>query len=403
MIKLLVRLFIKDYNNVEDPKVREKYGILGGILGIICNIILFVIKLIIGFIMNSIAILSDAFNNLTDMFSSGIGIISAKLSSKKPDKKHPFGHGRFEYIATLIVSFIIIMVGFELFSSSINKIIDGIKGQTTPLNFSITAIIILSISILIKIWMAYYNHYLGKKINSSMLKATTTDSLSDVLTSSAVIITTLIANFLLKDYYFYLDGGIGIIVAIIICINGIKIIASSTNDILGKGATKEEIDKINSFLLSDSHILGTHDLIVHDYGPGRKMVTVHCEVDENENFRKIHEIIDSLDNKAYEQLNLQLVIHMDPINTTSDIVKKLNIYVKDILSSIDSSLSFHDLRITDGDENINIIFDLVVPFDYSIEKIHNTVDTIQSKLKEKDKRFSTVIKIDHLLVDNSEN
>ena len=230
MIKLLVKWFIKNPDDVKDSKVREKYGVLGGVLGIICNLVLFAIKLVIGLMVNAIAVMSDAFNNLTDSFSSIVSIISAKLSNKKPDKDHPFGHGRIEYIATLIVAFVIILVGFELFTTSGEKLLIGlnlIEGEieqiATGKSF-IISIVILSCSLLVKLWMFFYNKYLGKKINSSVLLASSSDSISDAITSAGIIIATLLGGLLLKENYFYVDSIVGMIVSIIICINGLKIV-----------------------------------------------------------------------------------------------------------------------------------------------------------------------------------
>lgn len=396
MIKKLVRICIKNSEDVKNQKVREKYGVFGGILGIVCNVFLFIIKLINGIFLHSIAVMSDAFNNLSDTFSSIISIISAKLSTKKPDKEHPYGHGRMEYIATLIVSFIILLVGFQLFLTSGEKIYNGLfKNQFEALNFSWISITILSCSLLVKLWMFSYNRYLGNKINSSILLATATDSLSDVLTSSVVILSTIVGFLWLKDYYYILDGIMGIIVAVIICINGLKLIFHTINDLLGQPASEEEVKQIEEFLLSDKHILGTHDLMVHDYGPGRKFATVHCEVDDREDVRKAHEIIDALEVKAANILNIELVIHMDPICTTSPTINHLNQLIHHYIQSIDPDLSFHDLRITDGEENINVIFDLVIPFSYSKEDIEKTIHNLMKRIKEDDERFNCVIKIDY--------
>ena len=253
MIKILVKHFIKNYKDTKDTKVREQYGVLGGVLGIICNILLFAVKLFVGLLLNAISVISDAFNNLTDSFSSIVSIISAKLSNKKPDKDHPFGHGRIEYISTLIVSFIIVLVGFELLTSSIENLINGIKGDVTPLASGTMLYVsmgILAASLLVKLWMYSYNKYLGKMIDSSVLLASAADSISDVLTSFAIIVATLLGGLLLKDYYFYLDSAMGIIVAIIICINGLKIVLSTIGDLLGKPANKEELDALEKIILS---------------------------------------------------------------------------------------------------------------------------------------------------------
>ena len=396
MIKLLVKVFIKNHEDTKNPKIREKYGVLGGVLGIVCNIFLFVVKLIIGLFLNAIAIMSDAFNNLTDSFSSIVSIISAKMSNKKPDKDHPFGHGRIEYISTLIVSFIIVLVGFELLTTSVEKLIAGINGDITIIEFNtpfIISMIILALSLLIKLWMYSYNKYLGKKIDSSVLLASSADSISDSLTSLSIIIATVVGSLLLKENYFYLDSIMGIIVSIIICINGFKIVLETIKDLLGKPATKEQLEELENIIMSSEEILGIHDLIIHDYGPGRKFASVHAEVDSKSDFIKVHEIIDEIEQICYGKTGVELVIHMDPIDSTSEDVVQANAVISSIVNKI-KGLTYHDLRITGGENNINIIFDLVVPFEYDNEKLKEIVSTIKTKAKEANNKYSLVIKID---------
>lgn len=396
MIKLLVKVFIKNHEDTKNPKIREKYGVLGGVLGIVCNIFLFVVKLIIGLFLNAIAIMSDAFNNLTDSFSSIVSIISAKMSNKKPDKDHPFGHGRIEYISTLIVSFIIVLVGFELLTTSVEKLIAGINGDITIIEFNtpfIISMIILALSLLIKLWMYLYNKYLGKKIDSSVLLASSADSISDSLTSLSIIVATVVGSLLLKENYFYLDSIMGIIVSIIICINGFKIVLETIKDLLGKPATKEQLEELENIIMSSEEISGIHDLIIHDYGPGRKFASVHAEVDSNSDFIKVHEIIDEIEQICYGKTGVELVIHMDPIDSTSEDVVQANAVISSIVNKIEG-LTYHDLRITGGENNINIIFDLVVPFEYDNEKLKEIVSTIKTKAKEANNKYSLVIKID---------
>ena len=396
MIKLLVKVFIKNHEDTKNPKIREKYGVLGGVLGIVCNIFLFVVKLIIGLFLNAIAIMSDAFNNLTDSFSSIVSIISAKMSNKKPDKDHPFGHGRIEYISTLIVSFIIVLVGFELLTTSVEKLIAGINGDITIIEFNtpfIISMIILALSLLIKLWMYSYNKYLGKKIDSSVLLASSADSISDSLTSLSIIVATVVGSLLLKENYFYLDSIMGIIVSIIICINGFKIVLETIKDLLGKPATKEQLEELENIIMSSEEILGIHDLIIHDYGPGRKFASVHAEVDSKSDFIKVHEIIDEIEQICYGKTGVELVIHMDPIDSTSEDVVQANAVISSIVNKI-KGLTYHDLRITGGENNINIIFDLVVPFEYDNEQLKEIVSTIKTKAKEVNNKYSLVIKID---------
>lgn len=388
MIKFLVKRTIKNSDDTDNPKVREKYGILGGVLGIICNTILFIIKIVIGALMGNIAIISDAFNNFSDMGSSIVSLISAKLSSKSPDHDHPFGHGRFEYIAALIVSFVIIFVGIQLGITSFQKLIGGESSST----FNWILIIILLISILIKLWMFSYNRYLSKKINSQVLKSASFDSLSDVAVSLAIVLSTIIGHYFCPD--FPLDGVFGIIVGIIIVVNGVKLSIETINTLLGKSPDPETIIKIKDILQSDEKVLGIHDLLVHDYGPGRKIASVHAEVDENENIVDIHERIDELEKKVEKVLSIPIVIHMDPISTTSEEVMMLRLSIKEIISSLNKDLTFHDLRITQGEKNVNVIFDLVIPFKFA-DKKSIYVETIETYLKNIDPKYSCVINIDY--------
>lgn len=404
MIKFLVKKLIKNHEDVKDSKVREKYGILGGVLGIICNLILFAVKLIIGILVNAVAVMSDAFNNLTDSFSSIVGIISAKISNKKPDKDHPFGHGRIEYVSTLIVAFVILLVGFELLMSSGEKLLIGlgfIDGTIETIASGKTLYIslgILTISLLVKLWMYSYNKYLGNKVNSSVMLANSADSISDVLTSSAIIVATLLGALLLKDNYFYLDASMGIIVSIIICINGFKIVLETIGDLLGKPAEKEQLDELEAIIMSNDKILGIHDLMIHDYGPGRKFASVHAEVDASEDIVEAHEIIDGIEQICFAKTGIELVIHTDPIDTKSPSVLLAKETVSNIVSQYEG-ITYHDLRITDGEHNINVIFDLVVPHQYDNEHLKDLIQQIKDKVKQQNPKYTLVIKIDRPYVE----
>lgn len=389
MIKFLVKKTIKNYQDTENTKVREKYGVLSGILGIICNLFLCSLKLIIGFLMSSMAIISDGFNNLSDSGSSIISIFSAKLSNKKPDKDHPFGHGRVEYISSLLVSFLIIFMGVELLISSFEKLIN----KEFNLDFNPYLLIALAISILVKIWMFFYNRYLSKQINSLVLKATASDSLQDALVTSIIVIATIVNHYFLKN--FPLDSILGTIIAILIIFNGLKLTLDTSKTLLGNPPSQETINKISQVILQNKKILGIHDLMVHDYGPGRKIASVHAEVSDQENITYIHELIDSIEKKVENELGITMVIHMDPINTSDPEVLKIKEYLNLIISSYNKSLSFHDLRITKGEKNINVIFDLVINYDYSKEDLQETIKYIKTKLHEFDNRYSCVINIDY--------
>lgn len=389
MIKFLVKKTIKNYHDTENSEVREKYGVLSGVLGIICNLFLCSLKLIIGFIMSSMAIISDGINNLSDSGSSIISIFSAKLSNKKPDKDHPFGHGRVEYISSLLVSFLIIFMGIELLMSSAEKLIN----KEFNLDFNPYLLIALAISILVKIWMFFYNRYLGKQINSLVLKATASDSLQDAIVTSIIVIATLVNHYLLKN--FPLDSILGVVIAILIIISGVKLTLETSKTLLGNPPSKELIDKISKVILQDKKILGIHDLMVHDYGPGRKIASVHAEVSDQENISLIHELIDGIEKKVENELGITMVIHMDPISVNNPEVLKIKQYLNLIISSYNKNLSFHDLRITKGEKNINVIFDLVINFEYSKNDIQETIKFIQTKLHDFDNKYNCVINIDY--------
>ena len=306
MIKFLIRKFIKDYERVSDKNVREKYGVLSGVLGIICNLILFILKLSIGLIMNSIAVVSDAFNNITDLGSSVVTIFGAKLSTQPPDEGHPHGHGRYEYIASLTVSFIIFGVGLETLRTSIEKIINP-----EPIEFNVLSGTILTFSILLKLWMCSYNKYIGEKIDSSVNKATAQDSLNDAIATFAVLVGSV------SGFYVNLpvDGILGLIISALIMYSGFGTAKDSVNLLLGPCPDPELTDKIKKLILEDDNIKGIHELIVHDYGPNKIMASVHAEVSNKANIVQIHSIIDGIEKKIKEDLNVDIVIHMDPIES----------------------------------------------------------------------------------------
>lgn len=307
MIKLIIRKFIKDYDNVNDKYVRESYGILSGILGIICNLILFVLKLSIGLYMKSIAVISDAFNNISDLGSSVVAIFGSKLSNRPPDEGHPYGHGRYEYIASLVVSFIIFGVGLETLRSSVDKIINP-----EVVEFDFLLIVILVFSILVKLWMFSYNKYIGNKINSSINKANAYDSLSDSVATFAVLVGSLL------DQYISLpvDGILGFIISVLIIYSGVSIAKDSVRLLLGASPDPELIEKIKELIMENEHIIGVHDLIVHDYGPNKIMASVHAEVSNEANIVDIHSEIDKIEQKIGRELSIDMVIHMDPVEDT---------------------------------------------------------------------------------------
>jgi len=304
LIKFLIRKFIKDYENVDDKDVREKYGVLSGVLGIICNLILFSLKLFVGLLINSIAVISDAFNNITDLGSSVVTIFGSKLSNRPPDEGHPHGHGRYEYIAPLVIAFIIFGVGLETFRTSIEKIVNPER-----IEFNFQTGIILIFSILIKLWMYSYNKYIGEKINSSANKATAHDSLNDVIATSSVLL-----GMMLEPYVsFPVDGILGLLISIVIIYSAFSIAKDSVSLLLGSSPDPELVDKIERLILENSNIKGIHRLIVHDYGPNKIMASVHAEVSSKANIVDIHSEVDRIEKRIKDELNVDIVIHMDPI------------------------------------------------------------------------------------------
>lgn len=386
MIRLIVSKVIRDAENTQDKHVRERYGVLSGALGVLCNTLLFLTKLIIGVLMNSIAIISDAFNNFSDMGSSLVSIIGAKMSNKRPDKEHPFGHGRIEYISSFIISFLIMTVGLELAKSSVDKIL-----HPQPVEFSWALTGILTLSILIKVWMFSYNRYLGRKINSTVLAATAKDSLNDVIATSAVIVSTVIGSFV----SFPVDGIIGLLVSVLVMYTGFGIAKETVGILLGTPPSKELVEKIRDEVLKNEEIKGIHDLIVHDYGPGRVMASLHAEVPDDINIVKIHEAIDETEQRIQRELGIEVVIHMDPIAQHCEETDRLKKMVDGIVREAGADLSIHDFRVVKGESRINLIFDMVVPFSYSLKQGEAVRDEVQQRVEAEDIRYHAVIQMDH--------
>ncbi len=376
MTSLLIKLFIKDYKNTEDKAVRSKYITLGSIGGIVLNIILFGIKLLAGLISNSVSVIADAFNNLSDMASSVITYIGYKLSTKPADKEHPFGHGRMEYMSASLVSALIILVGFELLKSSVEKIINP-----TATTFNTVAIIILVASILIKLYMFFFNKKLGKTINSQALTATAFDCLGDVVSTTAVLISAVISVI----FEINIDAFIGLAVSVMIMYAGIKSIKETLDPLLGMPPEEEMVKGIEQTVLEYDDFTGIHDLIVHNYGPGRIFVSLHVEVPENIDIIKCHEEIDECEKRLTEKFNAHITIHYDPIATNNERVAKIKAEILAKLKEIHSEYSLHDFRIVEGENTINLIFDVVVPIELNISdsevkaEVTNICKAINSK------------------------
>ena len=386
MIRLLIKNFIKDYDNTGNKDVREAYGILAGSLGILCNLFLFILKIAIGLVMNSIAIISDAVNNLSDMASSIITIFSSKMSNRVADRKHPFGHGRIEYIASMIVAFIIVLVGFELFRTSIDKILNP-----ESIQFSLVLFIILLASILVKVWMYSYNKYIGKKIDSSIMNATAKDSLNDVVATFTVIISLVVGQFTSLP----IDGIMGIIVSGLIMYTGIGVAREIIGILLGTPPSKEFVEKITNAVLEAEEVVGVHDFIAHDYGPGAVFASLHAEVPDDVNIVKIHEVIDDLEKKVFDEFGVLLVIHMDPISLNCEKTNKVREEVKNTVLEINPEFSIHDFRMVDGENSINLIFDLVVPIEMKQNERNEVLKILAEKMKVVDKRYNIVVQIDN--------
>lgn len=386
MLDLLIKIFIKNKAEISENELRIKYSVFAGALGIVCNFFLFVLKFTVGSIMSSIAIVSDAFNNLSDTGSSAVAVIGAKLSGKKPDKKHPFGHGRVEYISSLIVSFIIILVGFELLKSSASKIF-----QPEAVSLSPVLLAILCISIPVKLWMYSYNKTLGKKTGSGTLIATSRDCINDVIATSAVILSAVLGRFI--DFP-PLDGIVGTVVSVVIMYSGFRISADTIGLLLGTAPEKKLIEGIRGLVLKAPGVTGVHDLIVHDYGPGRILASVHAEVPDDCDVVEIHEVIDDLEKQIENELGVHIVIHMDPISVKCEQTAAMREIVKSVVKNIDEKMDIHDFRMTNGVNSLNLIFDIEVPPEFS--NVDELKLLVSQKLKEKDSRFNAVINVDFI-------
>lgn len=385
MIKAVIKQFIPEYHNTKDRNVRERYCVLAGALGILCNLVLFAVKLTIGRLMNSISILSDAFNNLSDMGSSVISILGAKMSNRRPDREHPFGHGRMEYIASFLVACIIFIVGFELLRSSIDKIL-----HPEPVRFSVVLVVILSLSLLVKLWMFSYNRYMGKQIDSTVLRAAASDSLNDVAATAAVIVATVVGNFVA----FPIDGIMGVLVSVLIMRSGFQIAKEVADRLLGQRPDPALVKELSDRILSYDGIIGIHDMIVHNYGPGRNFASVHAEVSDDCDIIKIHEIIDAAEQAIFRETGVEIVIHMDPVSLNSPETQELKKLVVQIISEIDPALTIHDFRITKGQSRINVIFDLVVPIEATPARRKEITSQIAERLRAADPRYTAVIQVD---------
>ena len=383
---LLIRKFIKNHTDTKNEKVRNSYGFLAGIVGLFTNIILFIIKFSVGLITSSISIMADAFNNLSDAASSLITIFGFKLSSMPADKEHPFGHGRIEYLSALIVAFMVMLVGIQFVKSSFQKIINP-----EPVTFELIPFILLLISIGLKVWLSRFNKFMGEKINSSALKATSVDALGDVFTSSCVALSFLAAKFTTIP----IDGYIGMVVALFIVYSGFTLIKDTINPLLGEAPDPELVESIHQMVLSYDNILGTHDLIVHNYGPGKCMASIHAEIPSDISVVKIHEIIDKAEREISKYLNIYLVIHIDPICVIEGEVQEAYDEILRLVNEIDYIESIHDFRVVGEGEVKNLIFDLVIDTSKKLEYSDDELkEKINSNIKKAHPSYNCIITLD---------
>jgi len=354
MIKLLSKIFIKDCDNTKSQEVRRKYGVLCGACGIALNVLLFALKLFVGTLTGSVAVTADAFNNISDAGSSAVTMVGFRLAGKKPDPEHPFGHGRIEYISGLIVAMLIFVMGFELITSSINAIL---APEQTEL--SIVSVCILVFSMIVKLYMFFYNRACGIKIDSAAMKATASDCIGDTFATLAVLISLVVSHFT----GLLIDGYVGLLVALFILYAGYNAAKETIEPLLGMRPEKELIDEIEKLVLSHSPITGIHDLILHDYGPGRRFLSLHAEVPMDEDILFIHDVVDNVEIEIFEKYNIEAVIHTDPIDTRNPQLNEIKKLVNGYLDSLGEGMHSHDFRIVPGNTHTNVVFDIVVPAD----------------------------------------
>ena len=384
MTEFLVKHFVKDYKDVEKVSVRTAYGVLASIVGIFCNVFLFAVKFAVGLVLGSVSVTADAFNNLSDAGSSVIGFVGVKMAEKPADADHPFGHGRMEYIAALVVSFLVIEVGFTFLKDSVGRI-------RTPeaMSFSAVSVFILLLSIAVKLWLGLFNRKLGERIDSKVMKAVFTDAMGDVVTTGATILSLV----------FFGATGVNIPegagVALVVMWAGVGIARDTLEPLIGEAIDPEEYEKIKTFVESYDGIEGTHDLIVHNYGPGRSMASIHAEVPNNVDIERSHEIIDRIERDAGKNLGIFLVIHMDPIETRDESVLRIRQKTEEILGKLDPACSLHDFRVVPGEGQTNLIFDMVIPIEYDEKMRKELPQRLAEQVKEIDPRYQCVITVDY--------
>lgn len=387
MTEFLIRHVLgEERDKTGDVRVREKYGLLSGAVGLFCNFLLFAAKLLIGFATGAISIAADAINNLSDGLSSLISMIGFKVSGRAPDAQHPFGYGRTEYIAGLIVSLLICVVGVQFLQTSVSRIL-----HPEPVTFTVVAAVVLVMTMLVKLWMGAFNHCVGTRIDSPTLLAAMQDSINDVITTGVVLIGMVAGRFTTLP----VDGVIGVLVALFIIWAGIGIARDTLSPLIGQAADREVVKAIGDTVLECPGILGIHDLIVHNYGVGKSLASLHAEVPDTADIVAVHELIDEAERAVWEKTGVYTVIHMDPVRVGDPRIDAMRETTLNVLAKIDPALTMHDFRVVEGERRINLIFDVVVPFGYTDEQKENIRTRIQTGLKARDKRYCPVVTLEH--------
>lgn len=385
MTKLLPRLFVRDYQNLSNPAVRSAYGKLAGAVGIFCNVILFAAKLAIGLLSGSVSITADAVNNLSDASSSVVTLLGFKLAEKPADEDHPYGHARMEYLSGLVVAAMVLVIGVELVKSSVGKIL-----HPEPVEFSAALVVVLALSIAVKLWMAHFNRSLGRTIDSDTLKATAADSRNDVITTGAVLLAAIVAQLTSLN----IDGYAGLLVALFILYSGIGIAKDTIDPLLGQAPSQELVQQISDEIRSYDKVLGLHDLMVHDYGPGRRFASVHVEMDSQEDPLLCHDIIDDIEHDFLKKHHIHLVIHYDPVVTDDAELNEMRTVTEQVVQELDPRFTLHDFRMVRGPGHTNLVFDLVIPFELAQQRKEISRE-INRRIKAVNEKYNVVITIDH--------
>ncbi len=388
MLEALLKKFVSNHQDTADKTVRQRYGVFSGVVGIVLNLVLFACKLLAGVLAGAISVMADAFNNLSDAASSVVTLVGFRLAGQEPDADHPFGHGRVEYLAGLIVSALILLVGVELGKSSVEKILH--PEETT---LSVVTVVILILSVAVKLWMGWFNGALAGRIRSEALRATAADCRSDAIATAAVLVGLALSRLV----HYPLDGWIGALVAILILKAGIGSARATLDPLLGQAPDPEEVRAIEAFILAHPPIQGIHDLVIHDYGPGRRMMSVHAEIPADSDIMEAHDVIDLVEHEIKVSFGMEAVLHMDPVQTGNPRTDQLRELVQRLARELDPALTIHDFRITDGPQMTNLIFDVVLPYGVKLTEVQ-VREGLKEKLRAVDERYRAVIDVDRAYV-----